>query len=752
MRFEAGEYFGRYEIVEAIGAGAMGEIYRARDGRLGRDVAVKTLATPTAGRADALQRLHDEARAIAALAHPNILAIFDFGSEGETAYAVTELLEGETLESALAGAGGPLSIRRTVEVATAVCEGLAAAHRKGILHRDLKPANVFLTRDGQVKILDFGLAQPLSTAEVDDEAATCAPDEALLVGTPAYMAPEQVRGEPLTPACDLFALGCILFECFTGRRPFGGATLGELLAAILRDEPDLAAQRAIPESVKAIVLHCLEKNPERRFQSARDVAFALHSALSQVEVRSSDWPGAAATPTICVLPLACRGDDLDADFLSEGVAESVINLLSRLPQVKVIARTTAFRFRDSPLSPAGVAAELGAAWVLSGKITPHRGRLVVQVELVDGRSGAQAWGRRYLREADDVFGLQEEIAREIASELSLELTSEQDAALASRPTRSALAYELYLRGRFQWDRRSRASVEAAVRLFNQAIGEDPGFALAYSGLADAYNVMSYHGWGAPERFADLSLAAARKAVELAPELPEALVSLGGGIGTFEWRRREAASLIERALLRQPSYASGRHWLSHDLLCIGDLEGALAQAKLAVQLDPLGKAVQRWLAEVHYYRHELPQAIEACRRLLDLDPDLGFSHGLLGTMLVVAGEAEAGHRELEQTLQLEDSPRVRALLAHAEASLGRSAEAREQLRTLEASEARDAIPYDLALAWAGLGDLERVLTHLHAALAARYERVIHSRFDLKLDQFRGEPRFAAFLGELDRAVK
>jgi len=528
---------GPYEIVSPLGAGGMGEVYRARDSRLGREVAIKVLPEHLAGNPRALARFEREARAVAALSHPNILAIHDFGAQEGVVYAVTELLEGETLRARLERS--PLGWRKAVEVGVALADGLAAAHAKDITHRDLKPENIFLTSDGRVKILDFGLARA-GPATPDDQT-----EPGTVLGTVGYMSPEQVRGEPADARSDIFALGCVLYEMVAGQRAFRRPTAPETMTAILNDDP-APVGREVPPELDRVIAHCLEKSPPQRFQSAHDVAFALRAMREPAVAmpRPRRWViravlallpvagffywlnrPAGAIDSLAVLPFVNAVGDPNAEYLSDGITENLINTLSQLPQLRVTARTLAFRYKGPQVDPQKAGRDLHVRAVLTGRVMERDGALNVQADLVNVDDGSQLWGRQYSRKFSDILTLQEEIAREVSEKLHLKPTVEQQKRLAKRSTENVEAYQLYLKGRYYWNRRTEQTLKRSVEYFQQAIDRDPGYALAYAGLADCYSVYSVYQVESPRESGPKAKAAATKALEIDDTVSEAHASL-----------------------------------------------------------------------------------------------------------------------------------------------------------------------------------------------------------------------------------
>jgi serine/threonine protein kinase len=455
-----GTRIGPYEVVSLLGEGGMGEVYRGRDPRLGREVAITVLTQDSARDSDAMARFEREARAVASLSHPNILAIFDLGQHEGTRYVVTELLEGETLRERIQDK--PMNWRKSVEIGAEIAEGLAAAHSRSVVHRDLKPENIFLTHDGRVKILDFGLAQVDPFLVSGDQAnlptTRFKTGPGTVSGTLGYMAPEPLRGEAVEPSADIFSLGCLLFEMVTARKPFLRSSGAATIAAILKEDiPRESLSDVVPLELQRIIQGCVEKVPVDRFQSARDLALTLRAIGSSSSVISGLLNEVERRParrsksidSIAVLPFQNVGNDPETEYLSEGITEGIINRLSRLPKLKVMARSTVFRYKNREGDAQAVGRELRVRAVVTGRLQQVSGRLVINVELVDAIDGAQLWGERYNRELADLMQLQDEMSREVAEKLRLKLTGAEKKRLRKRSTENTAAYQLYLRGRHQ---------------------------------------------------------------------------------------------------------------------------------------------------------------------------------------------------------------------------------------------------------------------------------------------------------------
>jgi TolB-like protein/Tfp pilus assembly protein PilF len=753
-----GTQLGPYKIVAPLGAGGMGEVYRARDVRLGREVALKILPERFAQDPDRLTRFEREARAVAALAHPNILVLHDIGGGEGVHYAVTELLEGETFRRCLARA--PLPWRKAVEVAAAVADGLAAAHAKRIVHRDLKPENLFLTADGRVKILDFGLAR-VEGAELppDVDTRSYSPGQTqpgAVLGTPGYMAPEQVCGQPADARSDLFAFGCVLYEMVSGRRPFAGSSEAEVAAAILHeDPPGLAGAGAkLPAELERLIRHCLEKNAEARFQSARDLAFALRALLSDSDVAkiSAARPAARrgrrrkAVDSLAVLPLANAAADPDAEYVSDGLTESILFTLSRLPRLRVMARSTVFRYKGRDVDPQAVGRELGVQAVLTGRISVRGDTLTLAVELVDVADGAQLWGEQYRRRLSDILTVEEDVARQITENLRLQLSGAEKKRLVQQPTADTDAYRLYLQGRYYWNKRTEEGLTRGVACFDQAIAQDPGYALAYAGLADCYNNLGSYAFVPPREAFPRAKSAALKALELDPELAEAHVSLGFVRCLFDWDWAGARKAYRRALKLNPGYVTAHHWYAWYLITVGEWQEAYAEMERARELDPLSLPINTNLGFCHYFARQYDRAIGQFHKALEMEPTFTEAHRGLGLCYAETGAFGKALGALRKARS--HSPSSLEVVAHvgyAHALAGKGDEARKVLRELEEAAARRYVScYDRAGIHAALGELDPAFALLEQACGERSYALAWVHVDPCLDRLRPDPRFAEVL--------
>jgi len=776
----SGTKLGDYEVKSLLGSGGMGEVYRARDARLGRDVAIKVLPSSLSADADRLRRFEQEARAAAALNHPNILAVFQMGTYEGAPYLVSELLEGETLREQIKR--GRMAVHKAIDYGVQIARGLAAAHEKGIVHRDLKPENLFVTKDGRVKILDFGLAkltQPQSGSEHDALTLTEGTEAGVVMGTVGYMSPEQVRGQSADHRADIFAFGAILYEMLAGKRAFQKPTSPETMTAILNEDPPGISQAVpnLPPALQRVVHRCLEKNPEQRFQSASDLAFAL-DALSDSSGYSSSgvslakprggrlfWGIAAsvvaivlvgaaflvwrslhsstadATPihSIAVLPFANASKDPEMDYLGEGISEEITNSLSRLPNLQVMARSIVSHYKSRQDDPQGIGRDLHVDAVLTGRVVEHGNELDIETELVNVGTGAQLWGERYTRSANDASLLQAAITRDVASQLRPQLAGSERDSIAKVGTKDAEAYQFYLKGRYRFERWKPEDLEAAAEFFDKAIARDPNYAAAYAGLADASAIQGYFGWVSGRAPFDKARSAARRALELDSQISEPHISLAIVDLLYFWNFPEAEQEIHNALAIDPNSA-----YAHEVSCwfdaeMGRIQDAKSECSRAVELDPLSLTFNWVLGQVYWMSHESNRAIEQANKLLELDPDNPHAVSTLG----YAYEQMKDYKQAtEQWIRYEHlrgrdarAQKLRQLFNKS----GYAAFNREFARNDEA----DGNYGDVADDYATLGDKDAAFTELEKAFPGRTGLFL-LKVDPMLDNIRSDPRYADLL--------
>jgi eukaryotic-like serine/threonine-protein kinase len=757
-----GSRVGPYEVVSLLGEGGMGQVYRGRDPRLGREIAIKVLAKESWHDADAIARLEREARAIAALSHPNIVAVHDVGREDGTFYLVTELLEGATLRDQIRVA--PMSWRRAVEVGAEVAEGLAAAHAKAIVHRDLKPENIFLTSDGRVKVLDFGLAQT-DPALLDRDETNIPTTKwfqthpGTVIGTLGYMSPEQLRGEAVDPSADIFSLGCILYEMVTAKKPFHRESGAATIAAILKDEITTEDLRSadVPAEFQHIIEGCVRKSPTTRFQSARDLALTLRAigssaaGINETLIRDITRPRpkkAKSIDSIAVLPLHNESRDPNTEYLADGITEGLINRFSQLPKLKVMARSTVFRYKNRDVDAQSVARELRVRAVLTGRVHHIGDRIVISVELVDALDGSLMWGETYNRELADLIKLQEEMSQEIADKLSLKLTGAEKKKLRKRATHNSEAYQLYLKGRHHWNRRTGESLRKGIQLFRDAIEADPTFASAHAGLADSFITLATNIPLPPRDAMPKAKAAAMQAIQIDDGLAEAWASLGNVRWWFEWDWDGAEEAYQRAIELNPNYATAHDGYAMLLAARGRFGESIEQNTKAADLDPLSLIIAVHAGWPFYFARDYESAIRRFRKALDLDEHFIPAHGWLGMALGQQRRYSEAIDAFGRALEVEKIPILMAMTAHTHAIAGNRPTA-ERLLTelLFEAESRYISPYDIAIVHAGLGNTAEALAQLRKAVEDRSAWLVFTGVDPRLDVLRGEPAFTEIVASV-----
>ncbi len=745
MTLRPGVHLGAFEILGPLGAGGMGEVYRARDLRLGREVAVKVLPAEVASSPERLARFGREARAVAALNHPNIVALFSVEDGAGVRFLAMELVEGRTLSSLVAPEG--LSLPRIIEIAIPLADALAAAHERGVVHRDLKPGNVMVTRDARVKVLDFGLAK-LARPDAASNPAEAPTEEAPVslpggvAGTVPYMAPEQLRGEPVDARADLFALGVILYELACGRRPFGGKTNPEVASAILRDPPRpfRAAGIAGNGEFERLVLRCLEKNPGGRFQSAREVGEALQRLRRELE-ESAAAPAVragSAAPSIAVLPFANMSADPENEFFSDGLSEELLNVLAKSPDLKVTGRTSAFAFKGKQEDLRSIGQKLGVGTLLEGSVRKAGNRVRITAQLIKAADGFHLWSESYDRVLDDIFAVQDEIARSVSAALHVTLLGKP--AVSSKA--SAGCFERILRANQLVLQITGPAVSRAVLLYREVIEECPDDARAWTGLARALAWQAYYG------YADVgeSHRGARKAVERALALDDTLADahevLGAILATLELRLPEAIEEVERARALAPN-ASGPMTALGVYRCVtGRFEEALPLVRRATEIDPLNPRVHAQHGAVASASSDLEEACEAYQAALELSPGMTLGHSSLGLLFLRRGMGERAIAEIQREPSVAFREEALAIAHHA---LGNRQESDAALaRLLHESE---QWAFQFAAAHACRGEIDRAFHWLDRAYEVHDTGLIWTKVIWLLWNLHSDPRWPAYLAKI-----
>ena len=790
MTLPAGFRIGPYEVAVLLGAGGMGEVYRARDTRLGRDVALKVLPRAASDDPERLRRFEHEARAAAALSHPNILAVYDVGFHDGSPYIVSELLEGATVRERLSA--GELTVHKALEIAISLARALEAAHEKGIIHRDIKPENVFVTRTEHIKVLDFGLAKlrPASIGEVTSDAPTATQQTVpgAVLGTAAYMAPEQVRGMATDARSDLFSFGVMLYEMLARRRPFQGETKADTAAAILNRDPASLEELDVPVSppLGQIVRRCLEKRPEDRFHSAHDLAIALEavgvassergalSPASYTARRQYSWrtrwaviavallvmaavgirlwpgrrlPSRAPITSLVVLPLKNLSGDPAQDYFAEGMHEALTTAVSKIGALRVISRTSAMHYKGSDKPLPEIAAELNVDAVVEGSVLQSGDQVRVTAQLIQAATDAHLWAESYDRPVRDVLSIHAEVARAIADRVSVALTAEEDRALSRARPVDPEAYRQYLLGQFHLEGLSGESMRESLDHYRAAIARDPGYAPAYAGLSFAYtNLGVWFGSMPPREVLPKARMAARRALDLDPDLPEAYLALGVTQYMFEWDWTGAAASFRKGIALNARSTVGRIGFANYLTAMGHFEESIRLGKETLEIDPLSPSSYNELAFSLEYAGRVDDALEYARKGLEVDPTY------LQTLEILAELHEIRHEPAES---IEYLRKAEALIGNGTAQMGyvaflygrvqRRAEALGILDKMRArSHSQFVWPNDFACAYIGVGDNEAALGWLEKAYEEHDPALVFLNVSRVYDSLRKESRFQGLL--------
>jgi serine/threonine protein kinase/Tfp pilus assembly protein PilF len=757
------ETISHYRIEKKLGAGGMGEVYLAEDLRLGRQVALKFLPASYQYDTDRRARFLKEARAASALRSPYIAAIYDIGEQDGTMFLVMEYVEGELLSARVEH--GAIAPREAVEIAEQIADALDEAHRLGIIHRDVKSANLIWTPRGLVKMLDFGLAKlsqvPSAHSDSSDYTTPLGQQTAagIVLGTVTYMSPEQALGRPLDGRTDIFSLGVVLYEILTARLPFTGTSATEIIDRILHAEP-VAVSRFntnTPAELERIVRKCMEKDRQRRYQSARELAIDLRNlkrdldsgALSTSGLMTQSFTHTAARRTrtrraidsLAILPLANESRDAEADYLADGITETIINNLSQLPKLRVMARSTVFRYKGRAVDPINAGIELGVRAVLVGRMLCRGDRLIIKVELVDTTDGSHVWGETYNRKMADIFAIEADISSVISEKLRLKLTSAQKQKLTKRHTANTEAYQLYLKGRFYWNKRTPDSLRRGIEYFNQAIAVDPSYALAYAGLADSYNILVSYSASAPDESFPKAQAAASRALQLDERLPEAHASMAFVTFGYEWDFAKADREFKRALDLCPGYATAHQWYALYLAAMRRMDEAVTEIRRAEQLDPLSLPILANKGWILYLARRYDEARDVLMKALELDRDFVLAHRRLGQVYEAREMFAEARCEYDKCLELApDDLETLAALGHAYAAGGEPDRAREIIaRLVDSAKSRYVPSYLIAAIEIALNDADAAFAWLERAFAERYGFLAYLNVSPLFDPLRQDER-------------
>ena len=765
MALDAGTRLGRYEIRSELGTGGMGEVYLAQDTRLDRKVALKILPPNLAEDNDRMSRFVLEAKSASALNHPNIITIHEIGEIDGLHFIATEYIEGETLKARLETQS--FSLKSILDIALQVVSALDAAHRAGIVHRDIKPDNIMVRGDGIVKVLDFGLLKLTASdrSEVDTEGETkmqVRTSAGVIMGTTAYMSPEQARGQEMDARTDIWSFGCVLYEMLAHQQAFRGETMTDVLANIIYQEPVsiLTHRRDTPAELERIIVKAVRKNRDERYQSAKELfndLQQLHTRLLvEAEIiRSGEgervvhMQPSGFLSSIAVLPFTNLSAEKDNEYFSEGLTDEIIMSLSKLQMLKVISRGSIMRYAKEGKTHKQTASDLGVRYLLEGSVRRYGSDLRITAQLVDAFRDEYIWAETYRGTMSDIFDIQEKVAAEIAQALQLRLSPDEKQNLKKRFTENTGAYQLYLQGRFFWNKRSEEGLKIAIRHFEQAIEKDPHYALAWAGIADSYSLLGEFGNIPRRELYPKAEAAVKKALEIDDRLAEVHTSLASILMLNKWDWPNSDKEFKLALELNPNYATAHHWYSQWFLNMGRLEESLKMISRAAELNPVSQAILKDKGLALYYNRQYDEAIEMAQKTLELDPNYAAAHRLLSLAYQGKEMFDEALVENEKWGALTGNKVETAVtLAQLYAVSGQIEKARKLVDELTRDKlVTQQINRGLALVYAALGEHDLAFKCLEESYARHEESLLSLKVDPKVDVLRSDPRFTELLNKI-----
>ena len=743
----------------------MSRVFEARDVSLGRTVVIKVISAELAAGVDA-DRFRREIQVAATLRHPHIVPLLSAGEADGILYYTMPFINGESLQQRLQRAG-PLPVPEVVHLAEEVADALDHAHRQGVIHRDIKPANILL-EDEHAIVADFGIARAVRQAT--GRAETMLTVTGLVLGTPHYMSPEQGGGDVVDGRTDIYSLGCVLHEMLAGSPPFEGATAQQIILQHFVKDPPLITRDDMPGGLREVLTRTLAKDPEQRYASAaelrndlrsletRHLPTSLPASLTTRELRSAPRTPTPSVPTsgpidsLAVLPFDSPAAGTDDEYLADGITESILNKLTRVSGLRVVPRSIVFRYKRREIDIPVVAGELRVRALVTGRVRQRGQTLHVSAELTDALSESQLWGDRISRSAEDIFAVQEEMATEIVKSLRLRLSAEEKQELMRRYTEDSVAYRAYLRGRYQWNKRTRDGFLRAIAHFQEAIDRDPSYALAYAGLADAYNVLGYYNYLPPREAYTKAKAAATRALDLDESLAQAHASLGYTRLFFDWDWSGAEASFRRAIELDPTYASAHQWYAWCLLVMRRMDEMIEAMRTALQLDPLSLIINAHMGYAFFWAGRFDEALEQLARTQALDPDFALTYWPLGAIHVWNGRTDEAIAAFQRLVDLTGGTIGMGYLGITAGIGGRLDITRDVLQRLDAAaSSRYISPLDRAICHAGLGDVEETFRWLESAVEERVSDLVRLRVLPWPEVVRRDPRFERVAGEIGLAA-
>jgi len=780
-------FAGRYQIIEELGKGGMGKVYRVLDIKLNEEVALKLIKPEMALDKKIVERFKNELKLARKIVHKNVARMFDLNEEKAIHFLTMEYVRGEDLKKLIRKIGS-LSAGQAISIAKQVCEGLAEAHRLGVIHRDLKAQNIMMDEEGKARIMDFGIARSSK-----GEGLT---DEGVMIGTPEYLSPEQVEGKGVDQRADIYSLGVILYEMVTGRVPFEGETaLSTALMHKAEAPPDpREINPQIPIDLGRVILRCLEKEKEKRYQNAVE----LLSELNRIEERIStrEWilptrkgvthkeilsaynlrkllvpvlviiavialgviilqhlskkepvPTQATKRSMAVLPFIDLSPGKDYEYLSDGITETLIDALAKVESLRILARTSSFFFKGKEQDIQDIGKKLNVETLLEGSVQVVGDRLRITVQLINVEDSYHLWSNRYDRKLEDVFVIQDDIAQMVVNTLKIRLLGEREKPLVKNYTANREAYDLYLRGRYYWNLRTGEGFKRAIEYFEQAIKLDPTYALAYAGMADCYGMLSRYAILAPGEGYPKALIWANKALDLDKTLAEAHTSIGFVKLFYDWDWSGAEEELKQAIRLNASYPAAHHWYSHYFMAMGQAEESLMESKLALEFDPLDLALNTHLGYHYYYARQYNQAIDQLRRTFELDPNFARANYYLGLTYMQLGRNEESIIEFQKAInRSKGQSSYKASLGQAYARGSNQTESFAILDELKIllSEKTYVSPFEIAIMYLSLGEKDQAFEWFNRACLEKDAGIHLLRVEPRLDGIRSDPRFRELL--------
>jgi serine/threonine protein kinase/Flp pilus assembly protein TadD len=733
----------RYEIIEELGTGGMGKVYRVEDKKAKEEIALKLIKSEISADKKTIERFRNELITARKIRHKNICGMYDLGEDRGSYFITMEYVSGEDLKSLIRRVGRLDSVT-AIKIAKQVNNGLTEAHRLGVIHRDLKPSNIMIDKEGSARIMDFGIARSIKTKGITDAG--------IVIGTPEYMSPEQIEGKDVDHRSDIYSLGIILYEMVTGRVPFKGDTpftIGVKHKSEIPSDPrELNPQ--IPEDLGCLILKCMEKDVKKRSQSAKELLDELNkidisrskSIEKTHEVEEPVWQN-----SIAVLPFVDLSAQKDQEYFCDGMAEELINALSKIEKLHVASRTSSFQFKGEGYDIEDIGKKLKVKTILEGSVRKAGNRLRITAQLVNVDDGYHIWSEKYDREMEDIFAIQDEISLALIDKLKLKLLKKEKATLIKRYTDNLEAYDLYLKGRFFWNRRYEGGLQKGLEYFNQTIKKDPSYAPAYAGIADSLSILGLFGWLPPKDSFPKAKATALKAIEIDDKLAEAYTSLGWINMLYDWDWTAAEKVLKRALEIDPNYAIGQLWYALYFNYLGRLEEATDEITKALRLEPLSLLINVNLGFIFYFKRQYDEVIEQCLKTIEMDPNYLLSYWFLSAGYMGKGMWKEAISAGEKAVALsEGSPFFIGYLGYDYAMSGQKEKAQSILNRLDKlSKEKYVLNYSKAMVYLGLGEKDQMFEYLEKAFEAREPVLaLSSKAAPYFDSVRSDPKFKALL--------